>query len=315
MAVFLANDSYDYNDDQYTVSATTLLKPIRQLVLAARVPAEAQAVDLSSMIASRMGTAIHDAIENAWVNKYQTAMQALGYPQRVIEQVRVNPDPKTVEDGQIPIYLEQRSHKKVGKWTVSGKFDFVGDGRVEDFKTTSVYTYLNQTNDDKYVMQGSIYRWLNPDIITRDDMAIQFIFTDWSGAKARSDANYPQSRTLQKVFGLKSVREIDSFINRKLSQIEQSWNLPEEALPLCTDEELWRSVPVYKYYRDPSKVGGKSTKNFDDLQEANLHRATKGVGVVIEKPGEVTACKYCPAFTLCGQKDLLIERGDLNIGA
>jgi len=33
LAVFLATDSYDYNPDPNTVSATTLLKPIRQIVL------------------------------------------------------------------------------------------------------------------------------------------------------------------------------------------------------------------------------------------------------------------------------------------
>jgi sigma54-dependent transcription regulator len=27
----------------------------------------------------------------------------------------------------------------------------------------------------------------------------------------------------------------------------------------------------------------------------------------------VTACKYCPGFSLCSQKDLLIERGELNL--
>ena len=57
---------------------------------------------------------------------------------------------------------------------------FVAEGKVQDFKSTSVYTYLNQTNKDKYILQGSIYRWLNEDTITRDTMDIHFIFTDWN---------------------------------------------------------------------------------------------------------------------------------------
>jgi hypothetical protein len=35
------------------------------------------------------------------------------------------------------------------------------------------------------------------------------------------------------------------------------------------------------------------------------------VGLVKEVPGQVTACKYCPAFSICSQKDALIAAGDL----
>lgn len=315
VGVFLATDNYDHNADPNTISATTLLKPTRQLILASRVPSEGQANDLASMIASRMGSALHDAIERAWTQNYQAAMEAMGYPKRVIQKVKVNPDRSSLSEDDIPVYLEQRATKKVGKWVVSGKFDFVAEGRVEDFKSTSVWTYMNQTNDDKYVWQGSIYRWLNPEIITRDQMAIQFIFTDWSAASARSDSRYPQSRLLQKVFDLKPIQETEQFIRRKLDELDRYWDAPEPSIPHCNDEELWRKEAVYKYYADPAKTSGRSTRNFDSLAEANMHMATKGKGVVIEKPGEVTACKYCPGFMACSQKDLLIERGDLILSS
>lgn len=312
LGVFLATDSYDHNPDNNVISVTTLLKPLRQIILGSRVPAEEASVDLVQMMASRMGSAIHDGIERAWVKNYKEAMMSLGLPQRVIEKVRINPmgaDRKL--DDIIPIYLEQRVQKQVGKYAVSGKFDFVGDGRVEDFKTTSTYTAMHGTNDDKHAMQGSLYRWLNPDIITKDEMAIQFIFTDWSKAKAMQDPKYPQSRIQQRIHKLKSVNEMDAFVSRKLAQIEQHWKSPEEALPLCTDEDLWRSEPVFKYYKNPDKTA-RSTKNFDTKQEAMVRMAEDGgKGIVLEKPGQVTACKYCNAFSLCSQKDALIAQGDL----
>ncbi len=140
LAVFLATDTYDHNDDPNTISATSLLKPIRQLVLSARVPQEDAVVDLIQMVASRMGTAIHDAIERSWTENHNTALEALGYPKKVIEKIRINPSKEDLTDDCIPIYLEQRAYKKVGRFQVSGKFDFVGEGRVEDFKTTSTFT-------------------------------------------------------------------------------------------------------------------------------------------------------------------------------
>lgn len=314
IAVFLATDNYDYNSDPLTISATSLLKPTRQMILSARLPPDEQAVDLMAQMPNRMGAALHDSIERAWLHNYAVAMEHLGIPKGVINLVKINPDPDTVGPDDIPVYLEQRSSRKVGKWTISGKFDFIGQGRLEDFKSTGVFTYLNQTNNEKYSWQGSIYRWLNPKLVTQDKMAIQFLFTDWQGFKARQDPKYPQARSVQQLFDLKSLVETEQFIKRKLEQLEQYWDADEPDIPHCTDEDLWRSDPSYKYYSDPAKVGGRSTRNFDSLVEATLYKAEKGKGVIIEKPGEVTACKYCPAFSLCSQKDLLIERGDLNLG-
>lgn len=311
LAVFLATDNYDH--DASTISATTLLKPLRQIILSARVAPTEAVVDLSGLVPSRMGSAIHDGIEAAWVTNYAKAMTHLGYPQKVINRVVINPRASEIRGDAIPIYLEQRAKKQVGKHTISGKFDFVGDGRVEDFKSTSVFTAINHTNDDKYIWQGSIYRWLNPTLITKDEMAIQFIFTDWSAARARSEKNYPPSRTQQRIFLLKSIQETDQFVKRKVAQIDQHWNTPEDEIPYCSDEELWRSSPVWKYYKNAEKTA-RSTKNFDTRQEAYIRLAEEGgKGIVLEKPGQVMACKYCSAFSACSQKDQLIANGDLII--
>ena len=311
LAVFLATDSYDHNDDSNTISATALIKPIRQIVLGARVPEDVTPTDLVNMVPSRMGTAIHDAIERSWKDNYQTALSHLGYPKRVIDKIRINPKPEELTDGVIPVYMEQREKKQVGKFLITGKYDFIGDGRVEDFKSTSTYTAMNNTNDEKYIWQGSIYRWLNPKIITKDEMAIQFIFTDWSKAKASQDPKYPQQRIQQRILPLKSLQETDAFIKRKLNQIEMLWDAPEESIPLCTDADLWRSEPVFKYYKNPNNTK-RSTKNFDNRRDAQLRYIEDGsVGLVKEVPGQVTACKYCPAFAACTQKDALVASGDL----
>jgi len=309
LAVFLASDNYDY--DAECISATSLIKPIRQLVLSGRVPKEQSVVDLLQMVPLRLGSAIHDGIERSWKTNYTESLKALGYPDKIIEKVRINPDPASLKEGEIPIYLEQRVKKQVGKYLISGKYDFIGDGRVEDFKTTSVYTAINNTNDDKYILQGSLYRWLNPEIITRNEMAIQWIFTDWSKAKAMSDPKYPQQRIQEHILPLKSTVEMDAWVNRKLAQIEQYMDAPEDQIPRCNDDDLWRSDPVWKYYKNPEKRT-RSTKNFDTKQEAYQRLAEEGgKGLVLEQPGQVTACKYCSAFAVCSQKDELIASGDL----
>lgn len=309
LAVFLASDYYEYNDDPLTISATTLLKPLRQIVLPHRIAEGDRVISLPDMMNNRMGSAIHDAIEKSWMTNYKVAMAALGYPKHVIERVAINPT--EVTEDMIPIYLEQRLTRKLGKWTITGKFDFIGEGRVQDFKSTSTYTYTKQTSGEKYTQQGSIYRWLDPKKITQNEMDIHYIFTDWKPAQAKTDVNYPQRRFIKQSFPLMSVQETEAYIARKLAAIEQYWDAPEEEIPECDDEDLWRSEPVFKYYKNPEKTL-RSTKNFDSKHDAYLRLAEDGnVGVVKEQPGQAVACRYCPAFVACSQKDTLIANGDL----
>lgn len=312
VAVFLATDHYDHED--HTVSATALIKPIRQIILAGRVPQEDTLIDVSNLVKSRLGNAIHDSIERAWKDNYQVALTELGYPKRLIERVRVNPTPEMLaaDPDIIPVYMEQRHYKDVAGARVSGKFDFVAEGQVEDFKSTSVFTYMNNTKDDDYILQGSIYRWLAPHIITSDHMRIHYIFMDWQAARSR-EPGYPPHQITSVAFPLMSLQETEQFVVNKLKQIAFFKDAPEDQLPLCTDKELWRKAPQWKYYKNPQKMS-RSTKNFDNQQDAYARLAADGnVGVVVEKPGEVVACKYCPAFSVCSQKDALIADGSLQV--
>ena len=315
MAVWLANDEYNHHDDPKTISATTLIRPVKQTVLAARVPQDEGAVDLTTLVKSRSGTAIHNAVESAWKNNYKESMAALGYPQSVIDRVVVNPSQSDLDsiENPIPVYLEQRAYKMVDGYTVTGQFDFCAEGGLEDVKTTSTYTYIMKSNDREYQLQGSIYRWLMPDIITKDHMLIQYVFTDWTPMGIKRDKNYPPSPQLAYKVPLMSYHETESFVKNRIHKLKVAWDLPEQQLEPCTDEELWRSPPIWKYYKNPAKMS-RSTKNFDNATEAFTRCAEDGnTGTVVEVPGEVRACKYCPAFPICTQKDGYLADGSLKI--
>lgn len=314
LAVWLAHDSYDHNADPWTISATTLLKPLKQIILSTRIPGGNGLIPIRDMLKSSIGSAIHDGIESAWNSpNLPLILEHLGYPPGIRNRVRFNPKPEDLlTEGIIPVYMEQRLSKKIGKWTVTGKFDFIGDGMVQDFKTTSTFTYVNQTNGTKYTQQGSIYRWLDPKKITQDVMQIHYIFTDWKASRAsQQDPNYPPHPSHTQSFDLMSIAETERFIKNKLEMIEKYWDAAEDDIPECTDEDLWRSKPTFKYYKNPNSRL-RSTKNFDNPHDAYMRLAEDGhVGIVVENPGQVMACKYCSAFALCSQKDGLVASGHL----
>lgn len=306
MAVWLLHDEYDYVDDPKHISATTLLKPLKQIILSRRVDRKAIQYDVSDFIASSFGTAVHDSLEKAWVKAGVSIMRKLGYPEHICERIRINPsdDDLKADPNIISVWIEKRAVKEIGGWKVGGKFDIVINGRLHDNKTTSVYAYLLGNRDQQYREQGSIYRWLHPDKITEDHIYIQFVFTDWQKMMAKRDPKYPQLKLLEHKVSLMTPEDTEDFIREKLRLLDKYIDAPEADIPECTDEDLWRSAPQHKYYADANKTDGRSTKNFTDLKEAKDFMASKGnKGVIKTTPGEVKACAYCKGFDACKQKD------------
>lgn len=312
LAVWLATDEYDAGTQPNYISVTTLLKSIRQIVLSKRAETASQGceVDIATQVASSMGTALHTAVERAWMNP-DKALDALGYPKRVRDAIRINPSDDELSDDIIPVYQEQRVEKEYLGWIIGGKYDMILDGSIRDIKSTSTYTYMNKSNDDKFRMQGSIYRWLNPTKVVHDTMYIDYIFTDWSAKSANMNPAYPKSRVMEYPIEMASITETERYIASKLRAIDSHMDSPEDLIPECSPDELWRADPVYKYYKDPEKRA-RSTANFDNLAAANKRLAEEGKGIVVVVFGAVRACRYCTAAPICSQRKRLAESGEFN---
>ena len=320
LAVWLATDNYDgkQKSNPYQISATSLLKSIRQIILGMRAKPEDEVIDVASIVKSRIGTALHDAIENSWKSgRLHETIESLGYPKELADRVIINPDKYVFANGtppldMIPVYMEQRAYKSVGKWLLTGKFDFIFHGHLHDYKSTSTFVYSNAVKSDDYIKQGSIYRWLNPDKIDKDKMTIDFIFTDWKSS-GLNQANYPPSQVLSQQYDLIPIAETHAWVEKRLALIESHENTEEADLPLCNDNELWRSESVWKYYSS-GQVAARSTKNFDTAAEAYARKNTDGnKGLVLEVKGAPTACLYCNVASSCSQRSMFVANGDLNI--
>jgi hypothetical protein len=314
MAVFLMYDKYDYDDRPNSVSATGLIRPMRQIILGQQNKNLLKTVDISDLVASRMGSAIHDGCEESWKDRDNVAkaLKIMGASESAIDTIVINPT--TVQEGQIPVYIEQRAEKEICGMIVSGKYDLVLGGVLNDYKTTSTWTLIYDSNAINYTKQGSIYKWLNPDKITSDYININYIFTDWSAVKARSDpGRYPQTRVVTKAYPLWTVAETESWITERLNQYKQLANVTQDLMPKCSEEELWSSEAVYKYYKNPNSRT-RATKNFSHMDDAISRKAADGnVGVVVTVPGEVKACRYCPVVEICNQAEEMLASGRLTL--
>lgn len=309
LAVWLAIDEYKKDSRPNVISVTSLIKPIRQVVLARKYHNLDKVADISDMVSSRMGTALHDSIEKAWRSEpevVKTILGGFGIPESMLDKIKINPEMSDVNPDDIPVWVEQRNEKEVTAksgtvYIISGQFDASVNYRVFDNKSTSVWTHIYGSNDKKYAEQMSIYKWITPHMIKDELGQIEHIFTDWSAVKAIQDKQYPQARILSKVLPLMTVLDTNVFVQDKVDKIDYYLGQDDSALPLCTDEELWREKDVYKYYKDPAKTA-RSTANFETEVEANSRMISDGnVGVVVKHAGGVKACKYCAVQNVCDQ--------------
>ena len=309
IAVWLLQDGYKSGASDAPpgelISVTTLMKPTKQLILQRTVDLSQTTMDVSEMVARRMGHSLHDSIERAWTEgNWQQSMRTLHYPQRIIDTIKINPNPEDLKDGDIPIYLEKRGFKQFQGLVITGQMDFLIGTSYRDFKSTSTFAWTSTNKDDDYILQGSLYRWVMPDYIKNDVMRIEFIFTDWLKYRAKVDPKYPQAKVAHREFPLMSLADTEQWVVDKIDDIKANVGKRQEEMVPCNDKQLWRGEDTFKYYakEETAKAKGRCTKRFESATDAELHRQAKGKGVVVKDPGLVKACTYCPAFPVCDQR-------------
>jgi len=281
IAIWLATNNYEYDTDDRVISATTLLKPLKAIHLARKYRENQKEVDVADLSNLVMGSSIHAGIEEALEpSNIKKVAELLGY----------NPD-KVLDN----LVVEKRTKKEINGYVISGQFDMVYKGTVCDVKSTSTWKYILGDGDD-YVKQMSIYKWLNPELITSNSGWIFYIFTDWSKAESRRKSDYPQDRIQSKEYILDN--SIEDYINKKTLALRALESIEDDKLPDCTPEERWEKKAVWKYYKGASR--DRSTKNYDNPTEA-YNAVAKGGGTVVEVKGESTGCKYCSVQNLCKQ--------------
>ena len=328
LAVWLAVHEYDSHDEiPNYYSASTLCKSTQQIVLgeraykAARYDPQVRKMltpDVADKYKSHKGTSVHDSIENVWTNPElrDLGLKLLDYDNADIKAVEINPEPSKVTDDVIPVYVELRKFKKLGKYTIGGKFDIVIENTLFDHKNTSVFTYLFDSMREDYITQMSIYRWLNPELELEDTCHINMIFDDWKKAQAgqKSDKwinDYPENSIVDYKIQLMSVEDTEKYLVNKLKEIEKGRASKNAEVPRC--ENVWQNESVYKYFTNAKNT--KATKTSKNIEELQVLKARNGKGVIVFEQGKVKRCnpKFCAGYTQCKQKDEYLADGLIDV--
>lgn len=263
--VRMAEEEYEVKPKRYSV--TTLLKPVREILLNRRHNAEIEQ-DCSDMIWLLFGKAVHAVLE--------------GY-----------------SEGASEFAEEKLSYELENGYTVSGVIDLydLDKAEVVDYKTASVWKAIYKDYDD-WKKQGLMYAWLlRKNGLPCEKVVFYAILKDWSKTKAKTDHEYPQSPVLRVDFNIKEIDEIDKFIRNKIDEIIFYEDKPDSELPLCSEEDRWNDGNKYAVM----KKGRKSAlRVLDSMEAAEEWKSTNGGDFIETRKGTDKKCiDYCLCCTKC----------------
>ena len=156
---------------------------------------------------------------------------------------------------------EVRLKHTIKKVTISGKYDFIEDEYLCDYKVTKAWSYrFNPHGDAKWAIQLSIYRWLyfkSTGKLLKNTGKIYIIFRDWDekkvkpaplGVKKRAThlGPYPDAPVGMIEMPLSSIDEVQQEMEIKVQNITQMMDGDIENIPAC--ENTWKNDLKCKRY-------------------------------------------------------------------
>ena len=267
-AIVRAVDTEPHNKTDKELSATTLLKGIKEIILTNR-HWEELTDDAANRIWAVWGTAVHALLEAEGKHEF------------------------TECDLKVPM---------PNGMTITGRIDNYNmeTGTITDYKTGSVWKVIMKDFED-WRMQGIIYAWL----LEKNGFKVkqaQFIdlLKDHSKSKAKFDSGYPQAPVY--IYGypitITELNEAETYINNRFSEYLKYKDVADDEIPPCTDKERWASETKYAVM----KLGNKrAVKVCSTSAEAQQKLASLGAGHYVEtRPGVSKKCaEYCTCCNYC----------------
>ncbi len=204
---------------------------------------------------------------------------------------------------------EIRIEKQIGDATLVGVADYANDGKVIDFKFTSVWTVIYASEKSDWEKQLQIYGHLvqsNGQPVT--SLENWLILRDWNRRDSLKSDDYPKIPFAKLVYKTWSSEAVAAFISERLSlhleaeKIEPGADLGHLT---CSREERWARPDKWAVKK---KTAERAIRVYDTKEAAKKHFGDvwpEVGGYFIEhRPGEDVRCesycstnRWCPYYT------------------
>ena len=278
----VTNDPYQPKGSNIT--ATRIIQPPRIRVLEMR-NWDLLEKDVSDQIFSLLGTNVHHILQRSKRGHKDIVEKRLFYRDKDI----------------------------TNEWTLSGQFDLLEkEGRLMDFKVTSVYQIINALKEGKadWDNQLNVLDFLcrkNQNKLTMHGKEIKVrslnilaIARDWSMHKVETSNDYPKDQVMMIPIRRWTPDEQESYIKTRIKFHQDAER--SKSLPLCTPTERWARSDKWAVYKD----GLAKAKRVLDTKELALQYLKneglvegKGCKIVFRKGEDVRCQHYCSVNGFC----------------
>lgn len=252
------NEDYEFNPNSYGV--TTLLKPIREIILSRRYREENEQ-DVSDMINLLFGSAFHKMFE-------------------VIQEDNVLKEQKVSYNVLDDMYL-------------SGIYDRFNTKTytIEDYKTSSV----NKTDFSDYKLQGLMYAYLlRKNGLFVENIKFYVFYKDYKSTMK----DKKQVEVLEWQVNSSDLQDIEIMIKDKFQAIKDNLNVDDNKLPMCSDSERWYSGEKYAVMSSKNtraiRVFDNEQDAIDYLNSGVGEYVEKRGGYNMKCEKYCSARKFCP---------------------
>lgn len=265
------------------MSVTELINSPRIVQLANRYPDKLKKDTIESSLPALLGTATHDMFERH-LRQYDVA----------------HPNSYLVERRMLTVHQAQ-SGRLV---RVAGRFDILEREHVLwDVKQTSTFKFVKGNVQD-FEDQLNLYAYmLAKDGIMIDKLMILAVFPNWDKyERQRQGGTYPPNKMTAYQFELWPFDKREQFFDDRVNVHDAASVLPDDQLPLCTDDEMW-ATPT-KWALLASKNAKRATRLFDNKQDAIDYQTEHDMpsSIIKERPGTRIRCEnWCKAAPVCDQ--------------
>jgi hypothetical protein len=227
-----------YTKGKAHLSVTELINSPQIVQLRAKYENQIQ-VDVSEMVWSIFGTAVHHVLEQGKDENH---------------------------------LVEQRLHAELDGWHISGAIDLqiVTDEGIEinDYKTVGAWGVMNEKVE--WEQQLNIYAWLVERVkqIPVSRIKIVAIIRDWSRRDAQNKAGYPEAPVAVLDIPLWGMDERERFISQRIHAHSEALFAAETSteVPPCTPAECWEKPTTYAV----KKEGAVQVEEHDALTFVRL---------------------------------------------
>ncbi|MDR2943451.1 MAG: PD-(D/E)XK nuclease family protein [Treponema sp.] len=265
-----------HNKSDKELSATTLLKGIKEIILERRYW-EKLKDDAADRIWAVWGEAVHALLETEGEHEF-SEIDVHGF----IDEIKIT--------GRIDNYNMEA-------------------GIITDYKTASVWKTIVGDFED-WRMQGAIYSWLLYNNGFRIEKC-RFIalLKDHSKSKAKFDSNYPQSPVVIYEFQITKalLEEAGKFVKQRVAEYLKHIGKADDDIPPCTDKERWAEKTKYAVMKQGNK---RAIKVCDTEIEARQKAESQGIGHYVEtRPGTSKKCSdYCVCRDYCNFYNNIVKQ-------